>query len=83
MAARAMVSPVSDRLTIGALLLLTFATGLVGAVSVLVLGHVLIANMTGNVICLGLWFVPSTDVDMTGAIVAFVGFSSAPSLVVG
>lgn len=74
MAVRAMVSPVSDRLTIGALLLLTFATGLVDAVSVLVLGHVLIANMTGNVICLGLWFVPSTDVDMTGAIVAFFGF---------
>jgi uncharacterized membrane protein YoaK (UPF0700 family) len=69
-----MVSPVSDRLTIAALLLLTFATGLVDAVSVLVLGHVLIANMTGNVICLGLWFVPSADVDMTGAIVAFVGF---------
>jgi hypothetical protein len=29
MPARAMVSPVSDRLTIAALLLLTFATGLV------------------------------------------------------
>lgn len=46
----AVASPVSDRLTVAALLLLTFATGLVDAISVLVLGHVFVANMTGNVI---------------------------------
>ena len=44
------VRPV-DRL---ALLLLTFATGLADAISILVLGHVFVANMTGNVIFLGL-----------------------------
>ena len=55
-------SPVSQRLTITALLFLTFATGLVDAVSVLVLGHVFVANMTGNVIFLGFWFVPHTGV---------------------
>ena len=52
------VSPVSERLTVVGLLLLTFATGIVDAVSVLVLGHVFVANMTGNVIFLGFWFVP-------------------------
>ena len=50
----AVESPVSQRLTVVGLLLLTFATGLVDAVSVLVLGHVFVANMTGNVIFLGL-----------------------------
>jgi uncharacterized membrane protein YoaK (UPF0700 family) len=67
------VSPVSDRLTVTGLLLLTFATGLVDAISVLVLGHVFVANMTGNVIFLGFWFVPS-GVDLTAALVAFASF---------
>lgn len=67
-------SPVSERLTVTALLLLTFATGLVDAVSVLRLGHVFVANMTGNVIFLGFWFVPHSGVDLTAAVVAFVSF---------
>lgn len=67
-------SPVSDRLTVIGLLLLTFATGLVDAVSVLVLGHVFVANMTGNVIFLGFWFVPHSGVDMSAAVVAFASF---------
>lgn len=70
----AVASPVSERLTVAALLLLTFATGLVDAISVLVLGHVFVANMTGNVIFLGFWFVPHSDVDLTAALVAFVSF---------
>lgn len=74
MAAGVTASPVSDRLTVAALLLLTFATGVVDAISVLVLGHVFVANMTGNIIFLGFWFVPRTGVDLTAAIVAFVGF---------
>src|SRR6059058_3511653 len=67
-------SPVSERLTVVGLLLLTFATGIVDAVSVLVLGHVFVANMTGNVIFLGFWFVPHSGVDLTAAVVAFAGF---------
>lgn len=67
-------SPVSHRTTVTALLLLTFATGLVDAVSVLVLGHVFVANMTGNVIFLGFWFVPHSGVDMAAAVIAFVSF---------
>lgn len=57
-----------------ALLLLTFATGLVDAVSVLVLGRVFVANMTGNAIFLGFLFVPGTGFDLTAAITAVVGF---------
>lgn len=68
------VSPVSERRTVVALLLLTFATGLVDAVSVLFLGHVFVANMTGNVIFLGFWFVPHSGVDLLAAVVAFVSF---------
>jgi len=67
-------SPVSDRRTVIALLLLTFATGLVDAVSVVFLGHVFVANMTGNVIFLGFWFVPHSGVDMAAAVVAFASF---------
>ncbi len=67
-------SPVSRRQTVIALLLLTFTTGLVDAVSVLVLGHVFVANMTGNVVFLGFWFVPHSGVDLMAAVVAFVGF---------
>jgi uncharacterized membrane protein YoaK (UPF0700 family) len=70
----AVESPVSQRLTVTALLLLTFTTGLVDAVSVLVLGHVFVANMTGNVIFLGFWFVPRSGVDMLAALVAFASF---------
>ncbi|KAA0099881.1 DUF1275 domain-containing protein [Mycolicibacterium sp. P1-18] len=70
----AVESPVSQRLTTTALLLLTFATGLVDSVSVLVLGHVFVANMTGNVIFLGFWLVPHSGVDMLAAVTAVVGF---------
>ena len=68
------ISPVSDRRTVVALLLLTFATGLVDAVSVLFLGHVFVANMTGNVIFLGFWFVPHSGIDMGAALVSFGSF---------
>ncbi len=73
-------SPVSQRLTVTALLLLTFATGLVDAVSVLVLGHVFVANMTGNVIFLGFWFVPHSGVDLMAAVVAFASFVAGAML---
>jgi uncharacterized membrane protein YoaK (UPF0700 family) len=66
----AVESPVSDRLTHVALLLLTFATGIVDAVSVLELGHVFVANMTGNVVFLGFWLAPHTVVDVMAAVVS-------------
>jgi uncharacterized membrane protein YoaK (UPF0700 family) len=67
-------SAVAQRWAIAGLLALTFGTGLVDAVSVLQLGHVFVANMTGNVIFLGFWLVPHSGVDMTAAVVAFVSF---------
>lgn len=67
-------SPLSQRRTVIGLLLLTFATGLVDAVSVLVLGRVFVANMTGNAIFLGFLFVPGSGFDLTAAIVAVAGF---------
>lgn len=73
-------SPVSERHTVVALLMLTFATGLVDAISVLVLGHVFVANMTGNVIFLGFWFVPHSGVDLTAAAVAFASFMTGTIL---
>jgi uncharacterized membrane protein YoaK (UPF0700 family) len=70
----AVTSPVSDRLTVIALLLLTFATGLADAISILVLGHVFVANMTGNVIFLGFWLAPKTSIDLTAVVVALPTF---------
>ncbi|HLR99243.1 DUF1275 domain-containing protein [Mycolicibacillus parakoreensis] len=67
-------SPVTRPATVAALLLLTFATGVVDAISVLVLGHVFVANMTGNAIFLGFLFVPDSGISLTGAVVAVTGF---------
>jgi uncharacterized membrane protein YoaK (UPF0700 family) len=70
----AVESPVSQRMTVVALMLLTFATGLVDAISVLVLGHVFVANMTGNVIFLGFWFAQHPVIDLGAAVVSFISF---------
>jgi uncharacterized membrane protein YoaK (UPF0700 family) len=67
-------SPVSQRSTVVALLLLTFATGLADSVSILVLGRVFVANMTGNVIFFGFWLAPKTNVDLTAVVVALPTF---------
>jgi uncharacterized membrane protein YoaK (UPF0700 family) len=56
------------------LLLLTFATGLADSLSILVLGHVFVANMTGNVIFLGFWLAPRTSIDLTAVAVALPTF---------
>jgi uncharacterized membrane protein YoaK (UPF0700 family) len=73
----AVTSPVTERLTIAALLLLTFATGLADAISILVLGHVFVANMTGNVIFLGFLLAPKTSIDLTAVTVALPAFVSS------
>jgi uncharacterized membrane protein YoaK (UPF0700 family) len=70
----AVTSPVSERLTVAALLLLTFATGLADSISILVLGHVFVANMTGNVIFFGFWLAPRTSIDLTAVAVALPTF---------
>ena len=70
----AVASPVSERFTVVALLLLTFATGLADSISILVLGHVFVANMTGNVIFFGFWLAPKTSIDLTAVVVALPTF---------
>src|ERR1700761_7942242 len=70
----AVTSPVSEPMTVAALLLLTFATGLADSISILVLGHVFVANMTGNVIFLGFWLAPKTSIDLTAVVVALPTF---------
>lgn len=56
------------------MLLLTFATGLADSISILALGHVFVANMTGNVIFLGFWLAPNTTIDLTAVAVALPTF---------
>src|ERR1700761_9402664 len=70
----AVASPVSRRSTVAALLLLTFATGLADAISILVLGHVFVANMTGNVVFFGFWLAPRTSIDLTAVATALPTF---------
>ena len=56
------------------LLILTVVTGLVDAVSYLKLGHVFVANMTGNVVFLGFAAAGATDFSVAASLVAIVAF---------
>ncbi len=79
----AATSPVTERSTVAALLLLTFATGLADSISILVLGHVFVANMTGNVIFLGFWLAPRTSIDLTAVSVALPTFVTTTTILSG
>jgi uncharacterized membrane protein YoaK (UPF0700 family) len=57
-----------------ALLVLTFVTGLVDAVTYLSFGHVFAANMTGNVMVLGFALSGVGDISATGSLVSFTSF---------
>jgi uncharacterized membrane protein YoaK (UPF0700 family) len=61
-------------LTIAALLSLTAATGVVDAVSYLGLGHVFVANMTGNIVFLGFAANPSSGLSASLALIALGTF---------
>jgi uncharacterized membrane protein YoaK (UPF0700 family) len=74
MAPRHVASPVSERATVIALLLLTFATGLADAISILVLGHVFVANMTGNVVFLGFAAAGASGLSVPGSLLALAFF---------
>jgi uncharacterized membrane protein YoaK (UPF0700 family) len=67
-------SPVRRRTTVAALLTLTVVTGLVDAVSYLRLGRVFVANMTGNVVFLGLSADRHSGLTPLPSIVALAGF---------
>ena len=57
------------------LLVLTGVTGLVDAVSFLRLGHVFVANMTGNVVFLGFAIGGATDLSIPASLVAIAAFA--------
>jgi uncharacterized membrane protein YoaK (UPF0700 family) len=56
------------------LLLLTFGTGVVDAVSILGLGRVFVANMTGNVVFIGFALVGAPGFSLWGSVIALAAF---------
>ncbi|MEV5736158.1 YoaK family protein [Streptomyces sp. NPDC052292] len=56
------------------MLALTVATGLVDAVSYLALGHVFVANMTGNVVFLGFALAGADGLSVTASVVSLASF---------
>ncbi|MFD3915779.1 YoaK family protein [Streptomyces sp. NPDC058603] len=64
----------APRWAVGALLTMTFATGLVDAVSYLRLEHVFVANMTGNVVFLGFSLAEQYRLPVLAPIVAMAAF---------
>jgi uncharacterized membrane protein YoaK (UPF0700 family) len=71
----AVPSPLGTRQTVAALLTLTVVTGLVDAVSYLRLGHVFVANMTGNVVFLGFSADPGSGLSPVASLVAIAAFA--------
>jgi uncharacterized membrane protein YoaK (UPF0700 family) len=62
------------------LLLLTFGTGLIDAISILGLGRVFIANMTGNVVFIGFALAGAPGFSLWGSVVALAGFLLGASI---
>jgi uncharacterized membrane protein YoaK (UPF0700 family) len=63
-----------DRLHLVLMLVLTFSTGIVDAVGYLGLDRVFTANMTGNVVILGMALTGADDLPVVGPVVALIGF---------
>ena len=62
------------------LLLLTIGTGLIDAISILGLGRVFIANMTGNIVFIGFALAGAPGYSLWGSLVALVGFLAGASV---
>ncbi|WP_307807081.1 YoaK family protein [Naasia sp. SYSU D00057] len=71
---RARLRQDQDRLHLVLMLVLTFSTGIVDAVGYLGLDRVFTANMTGNVVILGMALTGADDLPVVGPVVALVGF---------
>lgn len=65
---------ISRRWLVAALLALTAVTGLVDAVSYLHIGHVFVANMTGNVVFIGFSLHPRSELSAVASAVSVGGF---------
>ena len=70
------ISPTSHHQTalLTALMVLTFSTGLIDAVSYIGLGRVFVANMTGNVVLLGFAAAGVSGLSITRALISLSGF---------
>ena len=62
--------------TVASLAALTFVTGLIDAASVLGIGHVFVANMTGNVVFIGFSLLGQGSVSLRAGVLAMAGFLS-------
>jgi uncharacterized membrane protein YoaK (UPF0700 family) len=62
------------------LVVVTFVTGMVDAVTYLGFGHVFAANMTGNVIVLGFALVGAGEISATGSVVSLGAFMAGAAL---
>jgi hypothetical protein len=63
-----------DAALVRLLLVMTVVTGIVDAVSILRLGHVFVANMTGNVVFLGFALAGSPGFSIAASLVALLAF---------
>src|SRR6201996_9063312 len=59
---------------------MTLVTGLVDAFSYLLLGHVFVANMTGNVVFLGFALAGAPGISIVAALVAIVAFAAGAAI---
>ncbi|HVX54009.1 YoaK family protein, partial [Nocardioides sp.] len=66
--------PSGRRTLVAAMLILAAVTGVIDAVSYLRMGHVFVANMTGNVVFLGFATQPGSGVSLPVSAVAIGGF---------
>lgn len=69
-----------ERFHLGALLVLTFSTGIIDAVGYLGLDRVFTGNMTGNVVILGMGLAGADDLPVVGPLLALVGFMVGAAL---
>ena len=67
-------SPRADGLSTALMLTLSFGTGVLDAATYLGLHQVFTANMTGNVVFVGLGLADTADVPLLRAALALVGF---------
>jgi uncharacterized membrane protein YoaK (UPF0700 family) len=73
--------PPDDAVLIRLLLVMTVVTGAVDAVSILRLGHVFVANMTGNVVFLGFAVAGAKGFSVSASLVALGAFLAGAAVV--
>ena len=69
-----------EDLLVPLLLLMTVTTGAVDAVSILRLGHVFVANMTGNVVFLGFALAGASGFSVSASLVALAAFVTSAAV---